>query len=262
MINVALVLETFVAFLIVITLHESAHAAMAALLGDTMAVSDGRLSLNPARQLAPLGTLVAAVLAFAPSYIGIGWGKPVRVDSTRLRVGPNVGTILVALAGPLLNLIVGVAIAVGLRCVPGYTKLAAATDLGTGKCTLLNYGGRELETCLAAAQSASAGVLRLEQFAIVLALTSIVVALVNVLPLYPLDAYKVVFAFLPSPQAVTYRRWEPYMEAIVLVIFFVLPYVLGLLGIGFSPAIAFRAIANSIFVGIAGDPGFRFALVL
>ncbi len=167
---------------------------------------------------------------------------------------------MVALAGPLLNLIVGVAIAVGLRYVPGYTQLGAATDLGTGKCTVLENSGQTLEHCLRLVQPA--GVLRLEQFAIVLALTSIVVALVNVLPLYPLDAYKVVFAFLPSPQAVTYRRWEPYMEAIVLVIFFVLPYVLGLLGIGFSPAIAFRAIANSIFVGIAGDPGFRFALAL
>jgi Zn-dependent protease len=260
MINVALVLETLLAFVIVITLHESAHAAMAALLGDSMAVGDGRLSVNPARHIAPLGLLVAGVLSFAPTYTGIGWGKPVRYDSTRLRVGPNVGTVLVALAGPVLNLLVGLAIALGLRYIPGYTHLARATDLGTGSCSLLSYSGQKLESCLALVQPAYA--LRLEQFAIVLALTSFVIALVNVLPLYPFDGYKVLFALLPSPQAVAYRRWEPYMEAIVLAIFFVLPFLLGLLGIGFSPAVALRELANALFGSLSNGPGFLFANVL
>ncbi|HEV2238003.1 MAG TPA: site-2 protease family protein [Ktedonobacterales bacterium] len=263
MINVALVLETLLAFVIVITLHESAHAAMAALLGDGMAVGEGRLSVNPARQVAPLGLLVAGVLAFAPTYTGIGWGKPVRYDSTRLRVGPNVGTILVALAGPLLNLLVGLAIALGLRYVPGYVRLNEFTNSATGRCGLLNYvnsGGQALEHCLAAAQPAWE--LRLEQFAIVLALTSLVVALVNVLPLYPFDGYKVLFALLPDAQAVAYRRWEPYMEAIVLAIFFVLPFLLNLLGIGFSPAVALRDLANLIFGSLSGGPDFLFAQLL
>ncbi|HEY7983459.1 MAG TPA: site-2 protease family protein [Ktedonobacterales bacterium] len=259
MINVALVLETLLAFVIVITLHESAHAAMAALLGDGMAVGDGRLSVNPARQVAPLGLLVAGVLAFAPTYTGIGWGKPVRYDSTRLRVGPNVGTVLVALAGPLLNLLMGLAIALGLRYVPGYTRLIATTDLVSGRCSL-TFGGQALEHCLAVVQPAWE--LRLEQFAIVLALTSLVVALVNVLPLYPFDGYKVLFALLPDAQAVAYRRWEPYMEAVVLAIFFVLPFLLGLLGIGFNPAVALRALADVIFGRLSGGPGFNFAQAL
>jgi Zn-dependent protease len=259
-INVVLVLETLLAFVIVITLHESAHAAMAALLGDGMAVSDGRLSVNPARQVAPLGLLVAGVLAFAPTYTGIGWGKPVRYDSTRLRVGPNVGTVLVALAGPLLNLLVGLAIALGLRSIPGYTQLTNATNPATGHCSPLSYYGQALERCLAAVQPAWA--LRLEQFAIVLALTSLVIALVNVLPLYPFDGYKVVFALLPSPQAVAYRRWEPYMEAIVLAIFFVLPFLLGLLGIVFNPAVALRGLADTLFMSLSNGQGFLFALAL
>jgi Zn-dependent protease len=260
MINVVLVLETLLAFVIVITLHESAHAAVAALLGDGMAVGDGRLSVNPARHVAPLGLLVAGVLSFATTYTGVGWGKPVRYDSTRLRVGPNLGTVLVALAGPVLNLLVGMAIAVGLREVPGYGRLITATNLATGKCPLGGYSGQALEHCLAAVQPAWA--LRLEQFAIVLALTSFVVAFVNVLPLYPFDGYKVLFALLPSSQAVAYRRWEPYMEAIVLAIFFVLPFLLGLVGIGFSPAVALRALAEGLFGRLAGGPGFNFTLSL
>jgi Zn-dependent protease len=259
MINVVLVLETLLAFVIVITLHESAHAAVAALLGDSMAVSDGRLSVNPARHIVPLGLLVAGVLSFAPTYTGVGWGKPVRYDSTRLRVGPNVGTILVALAGPVLNLLMGVAIALGLRFVPGYSQLASATELSTGRCSL-SLSGQELEHCLAILQPA--WVLRLEQFAIVLALTSLVVAMVNVLPLYPFDGYKVLFALLPSPQAVAYRRWEPYMEAIVLAIFFVLPFLLGLIGIPFSPAVFLRSLADMLFVSLSGGPGFIFAQAL
>jgi Zn-dependent protease len=260
MINVVLVLETLLAFVIVITLHESAHTAMAALLGDGMAVTDGRLSINPARHIAPLGLLVAGVLAFAPTYTGIGWGKPVRYDSTRLRVGPNFGTVLVALAGPALNLLMGLAIAVGLRYIPGYRSLTTATDLGSGRCSLFTYSGQALEHCLATVQPAYA--LRLEQFAIVLALTSLVVAMVNVLPLYPFDGYKVLFALLPSPQAVAYRRWEPYMEAIVLAIFFVLPFLLGLLGIGFNPAVALRGLADELFRRLSGGSGFLFAQAL
>jgi Zn-dependent protease len=259
MINVVLVLETLLAFVIVITLHESAHAAAAALLGDGMVSSDGRLTLNPARQIAPLGLLVAGVLSFSPYYTGVGWGKPVRYDSTRLRVGPNAGTILVALAGPALNLLMGVAIALGLRLVPGYSHLTSATDLVTGQCSL-SLGGQALEHCLAAVQPAWA--LRLEQFAIVLAITSLVIALVNVLPLYPFDGYKVLFALLPGPQAVAYRRWEPYMEVIVLAIFFVLPFLLGLLGIGFSPAILLRELADVLFVRLSGGVGFLFASAL
>ena len=260
MINVVLVLETLLAFVIVITLHESAHAAAAALLGDSMPSSDGRLSLNPVRQIAPLGLLVAGVLSFSPTYAGVGWGKPVRYDSTRLRVGPNAGTILVALAGPVFNLLVGVAIALGLHVVPGYSRLTIATEPTTGQCSVFGYGGQLLEHCLAAVQPA--WVLRLEQFAIVLAITSFVIALVNVLPLYPFDGYKVLFALLPSPQAVAYRRWEPYMEVIVLAIFFVLPFLLQLLGIGFSPAIFLRELADLLFVRLSGGVGFLFASAL
>jgi len=50
-----------------------------------------------------------------------------------------------------------------------------------------------------------------------------------------LDGYKVLFALLPSRQAISYRNLEPYMEFFLLILLFLVPYVLGILGIPFSP---------------------------
>ncbi len=254
MFNVVLIVETFVAFVIAITIHECAHAATAVVLGDKVASGDGRLSLNPTHQLAPIGTLVAAVLSFAPplSAVGLGWGRPVRFDSTGLRVGPNIGTILIALAGPLANLVLGLGIAAGLNLVPGYTGLARLLNRGTCTANIDAFQGRGLETCLAPAQAAYA--LRLEQFALILAITSISIAIVNIIPLHPLDGYKILFALLPSSQAIAFRRWEPYMEAILLVIFFVVPIILGWIGLRFNPASLFFGLSYNVVLGLAGTP--------
>lgn len=259
-INVVLIIETFIAFLVAISFHECGHAAMAAALGDGVATNEGRLSLNPRRHIAPIGTMVAAVLSFAPSYAGIGWGRPVRFDSTRLRVGPNVGTILVAVAGPLVNLILGLGLAAGLRYVPGYNLLSAAVDRTTGQCSVFNdLQGAAMQQCLAAVQPPY--LVRIEQFAMILAVTSIAIALINILPLHPLDGYKVAFALLPSPQAVRFRRWEPHMEAVLLIIFFVVPIILQWIQIDFNPGFIFWRFADAIAVNLGG-PAINFARAL
>jgi Zn-dependent protease len=254
MINVVLVLETFIAFVIAVSIHECAHAAMASVLGDDTPANDGRLSFNPTRHLAPIGTLVAAVLSFGfggLGYTGIGWGKPVRLNAQRLRGGPDVGTIIVALAGPLANLLLGVAVVIGLRFVPNFARLAGTTSITDGRCPITAYTGRDLETCLAYLQPA--GVLRLEQFAVVFAVTSVLIAIVNLLPLYPLDCYKIIYSLLPSNPALALRRYEPYMEAILLVIFFVVPILLQFMGIVVaSPATLLFGLAERVVDGAAG----------
>ena len=91
-----LLLYLLIGFLVGFTIHESSHALMAYALGDPTAKNKGRLTLNPLAHLHPLGTLSILLL-------GLGWGKPVPVDATRLRPGPKVGMALVGLAGPELR---------------------------------------------------------------------------------------------------------------------------------------------------------------
>jgi Zn-dependent protease len=229
--NIFLVVETFVAFVLAITVHEAAHATMASLLGDRSPRSAGRLSMAPARQMAAIGTIVAIVFSFHLVPAGLGWGRTVDVDARRMRVGPNVGLILVALAGLLTNLLLGLIIAFLLTVIPGYTALASAW---AAPCVIPTIGtGQAVQQCLSSAQPGV--VLWAEQFAFTFALTNIVLAIINVIPLHPLDGYRILYALLPGPQAISIRRLEPYMELILLILFFVVPYVLAFLGISFSP---------------------------
>src|SRR5215469_6180327 len=102
--NVIFIVMLLASFVISICIHESAHALAALALGDPGPRNDGRISLNPLRQMAAMGTAVGIVLAFLYGGLTLGWGKPVRFDALKLKPGPNVGTVLVALAGPLANL--------------------------------------------------------------------------------------------------------------------------------------------------------------
>jgi Zn-dependent protease len=96
------------ALLVAIDVHEFCHALVANLLGDPTAKERGRLSLNPFAHLDPLGTLSILLL-------GLGWGKPVPVDASRLRPNQKVGMALVAIGGPLANIITAAIASIPLR---------------------------------------------------------------------------------------------------------------------------------------------------
>lgn len=96
------------ALLVALTFHEASHAWMATQLGDDTPKKMGRLSLNPLAHLDPLGTLMIL-------FVGVGWGRPVQIDAQRLKLGPKLGMMLVALAGPLSNLILALLGALVLR---------------------------------------------------------------------------------------------------------------------------------------------------
>jgi Zn-dependent protease len=90
--------------------HEFAHAWVGTKLGDDTPRLDGRVTLNPLAHVDWLGT---ALLPFLTSLFGggfIGWGKPVRSDISKLKGGLN-GLLLVALAGPFSNVIMAVILA-------------------------------------------------------------------------------------------------------------------------------------------------------
>src|SRR5712692_1537892 len=122
LINVILAFMIIGSFLVAIALHESGHALVASLLGDPTPRSEGRLSLSLRAQLDTLGTILCLILAFYPALagpVGLGWGKPVKTDPWKLRGGPNGGTLLVALAGPIFSLAIGLLFALLLRFIFG-----------------------------------------------------------------------------------------------------------------------------------------------
>lgn len=84
-----------IALTITITVHEAAHAWMANRLGDPTARYLGRISLNPAVHLDPLGTIMIFIAGF-------GWGKPVPYNPRNLK-NPHVDALWIALAGPAAN---------------------------------------------------------------------------------------------------------------------------------------------------------------
>jgi Zn-dependent protease len=91
-------------FLIALSVHEAAHAATAAYLGDPTAKWEGRVTLNPLKHLDPVGTIMLFLAGF-------GWGKPVPVNPSNFD-NPKIGEFLTSIAGPLANFTVALAFAV------------------------------------------------------------------------------------------------------------------------------------------------------
>ena len=110
-----------VPLIIAIVFHEVAHGLVARRLGDPTAEERGRLSFNPIRHVDPFGTLILPMLLAISHAPVFGWAKPVPVNYARLR-NPRRDMVLVALAGPGMNLllaIAGAAILAGDACAVG-----------------------------------------------------------------------------------------------------------------------------------------------
>lgn len=96
-IDIMALLLTLPGLILGLTVHEFSHAKMADRLGDPTPERQGRLTLNPLAHMDPVGTICLIFARF-------GWGKPVQIDPTYFR-NPSRDNMLVALAGPISNLI-------------------------------------------------------------------------------------------------------------------------------------------------------------
>ncbi len=214
-INVLLALMIIASFLLAIPLHEWAHVIMASWLGDQAPRAEGRQTLNLRAHIDPIGTLLCVVLAFQ-SAVGFGWGKPVKPDPWKLRLGTDRGIFVVACAGPIFSLIVGLATAL----VAHLFLIFMLQNVSETQIVLFSF----LE--------------RILQFLIVFATVNIGIALLNILPFYPLDGYQILYTLLPSKQAVQFSRSAPYGPFIILILFFFLPFLGQLSGASSFPLFA------------------------
>jgi len=168
--NVVDLLTVFLVLLLSLTVHESAHAWTADRLGDPTARQLGRVSLNPAVHIDPVGTLVLPLILFSTGApILIGWAKPVPVNTSRLGRGRR-DFVLVAAAGPLSNIALATlasGMMVGLEAGP--------FDLATGGVGPFAY-----------------------QVARMAFQVNLLLAVFNMLPVPPLDGGNVLGGLLPA----------------------------------------------------------------
>ncbi len=179
---------------VAIVLHEISHGWVANAFGDPTARDLGRLSPNPIRHVDPVGTVaLPLVLAIAGAPV-FGWAKPVPVVAGRMR-NPRLHMMLVAIAGPATNLLLGL--------VAAFALAAAVSAVAPG-----SGGGAFL---LAA----------LEKFLLI----NIFLAVFNMLPLPPFDGGHVVEGLLPRPLAARYAKLGKYGFLLLILLLVVVPMV-------------------------------------
>ncbi len=188
-------------FIILLTFHEWAHAKSANMLGDSTARDEGRMSLNPAVHIDVVGTLFLPLIGTFFGGAFFGWAKPVPVNPYNLK-NPRRDIMLIAGAGPFMNIVLTFVILAGLRIL-------------------------ELEVFFKFDASESATHLIIKKEIIFTAFISVILAAFNMLPLFPLDGFSVVNGLLPESAARQFSKLAPYGMPILIGLIF-LPGLLRL----------------------------------
>jgi len=174
--------------LLSIILHEVAHGWVADRLGDSTARMMGRLTLNPLKHIDPFGTIIIPLLlVVVGSPFLFGYAKPVPVNFNQLR-RPKQDMVLVALAGPVTNLILALLsvllLYVAVQLPPEASWIAKPLALMCQASVIINM----------------------------------VLCIFNLLPLPPLDGGRVAVGLLPGKAAWMLSRLEPYGFIIIILL--------------------------------------------
>ncbi len=173
---------------ILVSFHEAAHAWMANKLGDPTAKYQGRVSLNPLVHIDPLGTvllplflIVISVVSGGPLFL-FGWAKPTPFNPWNLQ-NPRRDAALISFAGPVSNFAIAIVIALVIRALPATNELVSFYLL-----FLLNL--------------------------------TLILGIFNLIPIAPLDGFKVVSGILPKNLALQWEQLERFGPFLLLGIIF------------------------------------------
>jgi len=206
--NLEFSIALLITLVVGLSFHEFGHAAMATKMGDPTPRLQGRLTLNPVKHLDPAGAFFLVFMAFAG--FGFAWGKPVQTNPAYYS-NYRQGTILVAIAGPAMNLCLAMlAIAVGFVLYQGNVPLSS-------------FGSTLL-------------------FAFIY--VNLLLMIFNLLPIPPLDGGHVMEQVLPWDLRHKFRRIQAFGLLIILALWFtgILGRIIGfifsilmfLIGLGFG----------------------------
>jgi Zn-dependent protease len=199
-ISIEILLGRIVGLVIGFTFHEWAHAWSAYRLGDMTAYRQGRLSLDPRVHIEPIGIFLALVAGF-------GWARPVPVNPAAFYPNEKRGLVLVSLAGPLMNLLIAGFVALFIRVlaagglVEGATRMLVSSgelvEIGIGSVGVMTFLYRVLGTVV---------------------VFNIVLFIFNLLPLAPLDGYKIAVGTLPVEASQSLVRRERETTLILMLV--------------------------------------------
>lgn len=170
-----------IAIVIAIGVHEFAHAYTADYLGDPTPRLQGRVTLNPVKHIDPLGILLIALFGF-------GWGKPVEFDPYNLQ-NPRKDSAIISIAGPISNFILATLASLLLRGM-----FAFDNEL------LISIGYFFLFPFIS---------------------FNLVLGLFNLIPIHPLDGFKIVGGILPEAKAHEWYELQRY--GIIFLILLIIP---------------------------------------
>lgn len=184
-----------------VAFHEFSHAFVADRLGDGLPRRMGRVTLNPLAHLEPMGTILMLT-------VGFGWGRPTPVNPNATR-NPKASLGMIAVAGPLSNFLVAAVagLPIKLGAVP-WSSFYSKLDF-----VLLSRGGFDVPDYLGLYLSA-------------IVLFSIILGVFNLIPIAPLDGFKVAVGFLPRDLSESFARLEQY-GPIVLIFLLISPWLTG-----------------------------------